>query len=269
MDKYNNPSPAHPNSEIDLHFFLSILRKSWCWVLVAALLCGVVVGVFTEFFVPRKYSSTIVMYVDPMYSTAGGSYSGTRAEELATIYPPVLRESDDFAKEVAARMAEAETNGVKDFPQWQSENSWKRVRSFMSIGTKDERLFYIRMTSTDPQEAYYLAKSAGLVAGSVLNEFVKAGDVKALTTSLEVPTSPVSPNIKRNVALAALIGAVVCFSVFFFVYLFDTTVYTEEDLQLYALPILGTVPSVPELNEKYHFAKTKGGRRWASTKTHL
>ena len=260
MDKYPNSTPVDSSSEMDLHFVFSVFRKAWCWILAAALFCGIAAGVYTEFFIPRKYSVTIVMYVDPMYSAIGGSYSGARAEELATIYPPVLRASDDFAKKVAACMAEAETNGVKDFPAWQSETSWKRVRSFMSIGTKDERLFYIRMTSTNPQEAYYLAKSAGMVAGEVLNDIVKAGDVKALTTSLEIPTSPVSPDIKKNVILSACVGAAVCFLVFFLINCFDTTVYTEEDLRSYALPVLGTIPSVPVQNEKNLSAQAKGDR---------
>ena len=140
--------------------------------------------------------------------------------------------------------------GAQLFPTWtyrEGENgeivptNWSRVRSMMSTGIRDEKIFYITMRSQDPEEAYHLAKIAASVAPTVLDKIVQVGQVKLLTDPV-LDTVPDSPNVSRNAILAAMVGAVLVYAAFFLYNLFDTTIYTEKALSVFDLPILGTVP---------------------------
>ena len=237
--------------EIDLRFFVTVLRKCWYWILLAALILGLGAGVYSSFFIPKSYSSTVNMYVDPNPQASGGMFNTSTADALAEIYPPVLRYSDAFARSVATEMALlTDDAGAQLFPTWtyrEGENgeivptNWSRVRSMMSTGIKDDKIFYITMRSQNPEEAYRLAEIAASVAPGVLDATVKVGQVMVLSDPV-LDTVPDSPNVLRNAILAAMIGAVLVYVAFFLRDLFDTRVYTEKALAAFDLPILGTVP---------------------------
>lgn len=263
MDNYRAESTTKGDYEIDLKFFVTVFRKCWYFLILAALILGLAVGLYTSLFVPETFSSTVNMYVDPNAHSSASQLNLSTAEALAETYPPVLRHSDEFAMRVAMKMAEEvdEKTGEKLFPNWTYEEieqngvtvkqpkNWGRVRSMMSTGIKDSKIFYITMRSTDPKEAYYLAKNAAEVAPEVLNETVEIGTAKVIG----VPTYDTvadSPSVMRNAVIAALIGAVLVYVLFFLRDLFDTTVYAAEDLSRYELPILGTVPTFPMTEER-------------------
>lgn len=242
---------ASRDYEIDLGFFVTVLRKCWYWIILVALVLGLAAGVYSSFFIPKSYSSTVYMYVDPNPQSSAGLFNSSTADALAEIYPPVLRYSDSFARAVAFEMVMLKDEaGEQLFPAWTyraGENgeavptNWSRVRSMMSTGIRDEKIFYITMRSQDPEEAYCLAEIAASVAPLVLDETVQVGQVKLLTDPV-LDTVPDSPNVSRNAILAAMIGAVLVYVAFFLRSLFDTTVYTEKTLAAFSVPILGTVP---------------------------
>ena len=243
--------------EIDLKFFVTVLKKCWYWLVLAALVVGLAVGVYSSFFIPRMYSSTVNTYVDPNAQSSSGLLNSTTADALYEIYPPVLRYSDEFARRVALEMALlVDENGEAMFPTWQYKSvtvdgktelvplNWERVRSMMSTGIKDSKIFYITMRSQNPREAFELAKIAKRVAPEVLNDKVGVGTVKVLSDPV-LDSSPDSPNVMRNTVLGAVVATALVYILFFLRDLFDTTVYTAEALERFELPLLGTVPSFP------------------------
>lgn len=249
---------ATRDHEIDLKFFVTVLRKCWYFVILAAVLFGLVAGLYSSLFIEKKYSSTVNMYVDPNATSSAGTLNSSTADALAATYPPVIRHSDDFARAVALEMALLkDKDGSPAFPSWTYETvedrngthleakEWRRVRSMMSTGIKDnDKIFYITIRSADPKEAYEMACIAAEVAPDELNEIVGVGHVTVLEDPV-MASSPDSPNVLRNAVLAAIVGAVLVYAIFFLVRLFDTTIYTEADLARFDLPILGVVPSFP------------------------
>ncbi len=243
--------------EVDLKFFFTVFRKCWYFVILAALIFGLLAGVYSSYFIDKKYSSTVNMYVDPNATSSSGTLNSSTADALAATYPPVIRYSDDFARAVALETALlTKEDGTAAFPAWSYKNlgtaespklvadNWSRVRGMMSTGIKDDKIFYITIRSTDPEEAYAMAVIAATVAPDILNEIVGVGHVTVIGDPV-LDTAPDSPNVLRNAALAAMIGAVLMYAVFFLIRLFDTTIYTEADLARFGLPVLGVVPSFP------------------------
>ena len=239
--------------EIDLKFFYTVFRKCWYWVALAAILLGLLVGVYSSAFIEKMYSSTVYMYVDPRAQSSSSSFNSSTAEALAATYPPVIRQADVFAKKVALEMALlTKEDGTQLFPSWTYETvgevktakNWGRVRGMMNTGIKDDKIFYITIRSANPEEAYRMAEIAAWVAPEILNEIVGVGKVEAIGYPV-LDTTPDSPNVMRNALVAAVVAAVLLYAIFFLVYLFDTTIYIEQDLARFGLPLLGVVPTFP------------------------
>ena len=252
--------------EIDLKFFVTVLGKCWIFLVLAAVIVGLAAGVYTALFIPKTYSSTVKMFVNPNAQSSASSFNDTTAEALAEIYPPVLRASDTFAVEVALAMAKLEKDGAPMFPHWtytveggeEIPTRWSRVRGMMSTGISD-KLLYITIASQDPREAYEMAKIAAKVGPEVLNTTVQIGEARVVTQPT-LDSAEDSPNLVRNIVLAAMVAAVLVYVAFFLYHLFDTTVYATEDLIRFELPVLGAVPTFPEAEGHGTFKKIgKGG----------
>ena len=254
MDNHRQDRARQGDYEISLSFFLTVLRKCWIFVILAAVVVGLAAGVYTTLFIPKRYSSTVKMYVDPNAQSSVGSLNSSTADALAETYPPVLRHSDEFAQLVALEMSRLTTaEGERMFPSWTSrtdENgtetplNWSRVRSMMSTGIMDSKIFYITISSTNPKEAYEMAKIAARIAPEVLNVTVQIGTAKVIGNPM-LDASEDSPSLTRNVALAAMVAAVLVYVAFFLRDLFDTRIYAAEDLLRFELPVLGAVPTFP------------------------
>ena len=60
----------------------------------------------------------------------------------------------------------------------------------------------------------------------------------------EKPNYPVSPNVKKNMIMGGLIGAVLAVGVFTLLFLLDDTIKSEEDVRRYLQ--LNTLASIPK-----------------------
>lgn len=260
MLENNSAKNQSHDYEVDFWFFLAVFRRCWYWIVIAALLFGLATGVFSSFFIEKKYSSTVKMYVDP----SSAYFNSSAAEELAGIYTDVISDADSFAKKVALRMALLENeDGEPMFPAWKYETvgdtkvptNWRRVFQMMTAVAQKDTIFYITIRSTNPQEAYQMAVIATEVAPELLNEVVGFGTAKTIGHPT-LDTVPDSPNVTRNVMFAACLGAVIVYVIFFLLRLFDMTIYGEKDLSCFDLPVLGMIPLFPDAgNEKFNRAE--------------
>ncbi len=247
----SNESMNSGEYKISLQSFLTVIRRCWYWVALAALLAGLLSGVYTRFFVTKTYSSTVMLYVNPNPKAypSGSNYNFNTAQELAKVYPTVLKNSDEFSKAVAQYMGEAQNSQGQPLAGWTGVEAWRQVRGKMTAGTiNDQEIVYIRMTSPDPEEAYALAIAAATKAEGILNSIVGTGNIILLSEPV-LPTSPNSPGVARNVVLYGALAGLLVYVIFFLLELFDTTVYDEEDLQKFGMPILGMVPFFPDEDE--------------------
>lgn len=211
--------------------FFAVLRKCWYYVVIAALVFGLFAAVYTAAFVQKTYSSTVKFYVVTDRSTA--HYLNTELDAAQTLidsYSTVLKNSDAFLSEVAAH------SGIQYAPS--------SLRSMITISSMGSEAFYVKVSNSDPQKAYEIAHTIEEIGPDAMVRFVEAGNVKVLSPA-KLSLSPESPNLMKNVVFAAFVGAVLVFAFFILTDLFDTRIHTEDDLQKFNIPILGSVPTMP------------------------
>ncbi len=259
MNNANETETGFCEQEITIGFFITVIRKCWVWILLVAVAFSLFSGIYTAYFVDKTYSSTTKLYVNANFSMSSGQYNYDAAQQLALTYPTVLRYSDEFAKAVALDMAKLTEEGeTAMFPDWtykttgdgeETADNWGAVQRKMTAGTiEGKEIVYITMSSTDPKEAYWLAYFAAQEAPAILNEIVGTGKISRISAPV-LDTAADAPSLLRNVAIAGIGGALLTFLIFFLKEYFDTTLYSEDDLKKYGLPVLGVVPSFPEIEK--------------------
>ena len=111
----------------------------------------------------------------------------------------------------------------------------------------DTRILSITAKDGDPKEAARIANGLRNVAAEKIISVTKVSDVTTLDEA-EVPQSPSSPNIRRNVLLGFVAGAGLIVVLLVVVEVLDDRVKRPEDVEeLMGLPLLGVVPDIKKL----------------------
>ena len=106
----------------------------------------------------------------------------------------------------------------------------------------DTRILTIRVESEDPKEAKAIADA---VRESVSIQIPKIMDADSVNTIEEgnLPTSPSSPNLMKNMALGGILGIVLAIGIIVLIYVLDDTLKTPEDVENFlGLNVLTSIP---------------------------
>ena len=101
----------------------------------------------------------------------------------------------------------------------------------------------IRDRNSDAQLAADIANAAADAVAERISE-VMVIDKPSSVEEAEKPNYPVSPNVKKNMIMGGLIGAVLAVGVFTLLFLLDDTIKSEEDVRRYLK--LNTLASIPK-----------------------
>ena len=111
----------------------------------------------------------------------------------------------------------------------------------------DTRILSITAKDGNPKEAARIANGLRNVAAEKIIAVTKVSDVTTLDEA-EVPQSPSSPNIRRNVLLGFIAGAGLMVVLMVVVEVLDDRVKRPEDIEeLMGLTLLGIVPDIKKL----------------------
>ena len=111
----------------------------------------------------------------------------------------------------------------------------------------DTRILSITAKDVDPKEAARIANGLRNVAAEKIISVTKVSDVTTLDEA-EVPQSPSSPNIRRNVLLGFIAGAGLMVVLLVVVEVLDDRVKRPEDIEeLMGFTLLGVVPDIKKL----------------------
>ncbi|MHC1560648.1 tyrosine-protein kinase domain-containing protein [Actinomycetospora sp. C-140] len=213
------------------------LLRAVAWLVLAGAAVGVAIAVVVTVLTPPVYDSSASFYVSARPGAeASDSWSGTRlAEEKVASYSQLLT-----GPRVAAD-ASRELGGTP------SPDAIQDVITVEPV--KDTVVLSMRVTAGSADDAVRLATA---VAGSFLRLVGTLDTPPGLSSPVvtemvlppTVPTEPVSPKLKLNVPVGALLGAVLGYGVGILRRSRDTSVAAPAELEpLVDGPVLGVVPT--------------------------
>jgi len=222
--------------EIDVFATLKVLWKRKFSIILVALVFAIAAFGYSAFLAKKEYQSTSRIYVVSRQNQDNNALTNSDLQAgsyLVKDYREIILSQNVLSQaieELKLDMTPAELS--------------KKIS--VSVPT-DTRILSITAKDGDPKEAARIANGLRNVAAEKIISVTKVSDVTTLDEA-EVPQSPSSPNIRRNVLLGFVAGAGLIVVLLVVVEVLDDRVKKPEDVEeLMGLPLLGVVPDIKKL----------------------
>ncbi|VTY34042.1 putative capsular polysaccharide biosynthesis protein YwqC [Streptococcus parasanguinis] len=222
--------------EIDVFAMLKTLWKRKFSIILVALVFAIAAFGYSAFLAKKEYQSTSRIYVVSRQNQDNNALTNSDLQAgsyLVKDYREIILSQNVLTQaieELKLDMTPAELS--------------KKIS--VSVPT-DTRILSITAKDGDPKEAARIANGLRNVAAEKIISVTKVSDVTTLDEA-EVPQSPSSPNIRRNVLLGFIAGAGLMVVLMVVVEVLDDRVKRPEDIEeLMGLTLLGIVPDIKKL----------------------
>ena len=222
--------------EIDVFAMLKTLWKRKFSIVLVALVFAIAAFGYSAFLAKKEYQSTSRIYVVSRQNQENNALTNSDLQAgsyLVNDYREIILSQNVLTQaieELKLDMTPAELS--------------KKIS--VSVPT-DTRILSITAKDGDPKEAARIANGLRNVAAEKIISVTKVSDVTTLDEA-EVPQSPSSPNIRRNVLLGFIAGAGLMVVLLVVVEVLDDRVKRPEDIEeLMGLTLLGIVPDIKKL----------------------
>ncbi|MBE6537321.1 MAG: polysaccharide biosynthesis tyrosine autokinase [Ruminococcaceae bacterium] len=254
--------------EITFGYLVGIFKKSFIFMIIAAVLLGAIGVVYSKFIEKPKYQTTstfMVRNVSPeSYYTSTLTMASTSIAsscvELATHESPrlMVAEYNELWKKLGYDSVKACADGIE-----------KMITS--KKGTDENSCsFSINIKSASRDVTYEITSALQAVFPEAVQQvFGNDKDLSALVTSTSYVTSPEDVSIVKSSPIKigfilAVVAAVITYAVFFIKALFDKSIYNEDSIkENFSYPLVGVIPSFAtpeEQAENRKFRKKKDAK---------
>ena len=210
-----------------------IIRKKLLLIAVVTVLCTMLSGIITFFFIEPEYRSTVAVFINDMRSDAA---TGQTISEI-NMYEKLVATYSEIAK--------SRTTAEHVIEALDLDVSVGALQQMITTSPRGNTQFLnLSVTCTDREMSYRVANQLALSLKVVARQ-VRGEDLVQIMDPANVPTAPSSPNLQLNLAIGFVLGVMVSvFGVFLLEFL-DKTIKEEGFITGEAgLPILGTIPHI-------------------------
>lgn len=228
--------------QIDIKQMIEIVLDRIVSIVVITLIFGLVSFALSKYFITPKYESSITMYVnnrrntsyDENIETKTLSSDITASQQLVPTYIEMLK-SENVLQSVSDAV-EKKTGEVYTV---------KKIKNMLTAeAITNTEIIKVSIKTTDPAIAREIANAIADIAPDKIQTFIERSDVKMID-SAKISNTPVSPNIRNNTILGALLGLVLSISFILLRELFDVRVKSTDDLvSRFPYPVLGAIPEI-------------------------
>ena len=223
---------------IDLLELLGVIRQHILAVLLTTVVAALAGFLVSSFLLTPQYQAKALMIVNTRQDATANVTSDqlNSASQLVSTYSIIVK-SDTVLNQVIANLG--------------LNMSYETLASKVNVAAVDDtQVMAITVTDPSPEGARQVCEQITQVAPNAIVEAVEAGSVKVISAA-SVDPDPVSPNVKRNTAIAGMLGLVACLGVLFLRVLLDNKINTEDDVTKHlGLPVIGVIPNYYEKGGK-------------------
>lgn len=216
---------------IDLMELFSALWAKKTIIILSAVFMALVAFVGTKMFVTPKYTSVTKLFVMAKNDDTSASVTYTDLQTGSML-------TKDYIELVKSRPVLEKT-----ISKLKLDVTPEELAGMITTETPtDTRIMSISVTDDDPKEAKQIADTLRKAVSVQITEIMSADSVNTVEEG-NLPTSPSSPNVKKNMMLGALLGLVISMGFIVLISILDDTVKTPDDVEKYlGLNVLTSIP---------------------------
>lgn len=222
----DNQEIQNEEIEINLAELFQVLKEHLHIIIISTLICAILVGAFTIFFVSKNMNQRLVFSQNQKLTK-----ESLTIHKLTQIIRWLKLYSFTWRNNIQSKVAKelnVDTNVVS---------------SALSISNEtDTQIISISATTTDPQLS---KKIVDTTVDVFTNEVKETLNINNITTvdDAKLQTSPVSPSVPKNIVIGGLVGAILSIGIIFIRFMLDNRLHTKEDVEKYLeIPNLGVIP---------------------------
>ena len=215
-------------TQIDLIEVFHLFLRKW-WLIVGCLIIGLTAaGLYTKLLITPQYSATSMIYV--LSKTT--SITSVADLQLGT---QLTADFQMLAKSRTVVNAVIEESGM--------DLRYSELVSRMSVENPSEtHMLKLTVTDPDPEAAAKLSNAYAEVMTEQIADIMNTDKPNIAERAVE-PSSPASPNFRKNIMMGGLAGAALACLLILIQYLMNDTIQTEEDVRKYlGLHTLAAMP---------------------------
>lgn len=236
---------------ISLKDIFNIIKKHLVFIIVTVLLVSLATFFVTNFFIPKSYKSSVLLYVETSYDSQqlNGSQdlnSYNYAQKLVATYIKAL-DTKTFYNDVSKNLNEKYT-----------ATELKEMISFVNDG--ETEIFQVNVVTNDPAESKKIADAVAAEAPNAISNLKDNATLK-IVDQPSIPERHSSPSLSKNLLIAFALSLVVTIIIAFLRELLDTKIhYDEESTMLGKYPILSAIPDFVYYNDKVNGKNSKNSK---------
>ena len=214
---------------VDLREYFGIVKKRFWIVALITIIAVVVSGVISFFMLKPVYEakSTLIVNTEKNEETqmiTGDQFNVT--QKLAVTYGEIIKSRsvlDDVIKNLKL-----------------DDEYGDLVKNVTVSPVKDTQIISISVQDTNKEKARDIAPK---VFKKEAKRITKANDIQVIDKAI-LPQNPIKPNKMMNMAIAAVLGAMIGLFVVFLIEYLDNKLKTPQDIEKHlGLSVLGVVPN--------------------------
>lgn len=217
---------------IDLREYFGIIKKRFWIIALITVIAAVVSGIISFFMLKPVYEakSTLIVNTEKNEETqmiTGDQFSVT--QKLAVTYGEIIK-SRAVLEDVIKNL--------------KLDNEYEELANNVTVSpVKDTQIISISVQDTNPQKARDIANEIPKVFAKEAKRITKANDIQVIDKAI-LPQNPIKPNKMMNMAIAAVLGAMIGLFVVFLIEYLDNKLKTPQDIEKHlGLSVLGVVPN--------------------------
>lgn len=215
---------------IDLLEVLEVVRQHILIIILVTVIAAAAGFSFSRFVMVPQYEASALMIVNTRQDTTANVTSDqiNSATKLVSTYSIIIK-SDTVLQQVISNLGLTLT--------------YDQLKERVTVSAVDDtQVMQITVRSDNPEWARQVCEQITTISPDVILESVEAGSVKLISQAAVTP-EPVSPNVMKNTAVAAVLGLVASIGIVVLRELLDNKIKSEDDIRKYLdLPVVGVIP---------------------------
>ena len=213
--------------EINLGELFQLLKQNIKMIVISILIGIIVLGIMTVFFINKKYESTSKLFLKPDVTEGITDYTQINSNNLMVNNYIEMLKGNNIQSQAADEL-NMETS---------------EVNAALTISNQtNTQIISITATTTDPELSKQIVDAVVKVFRKEVKETLNVNNI-AVVDQAEVATAPVSPNLKMNLIIGALLGGFISVGYLFIKFMLDTHIHNKEEAEKYlGIPMLGSIP---------------------------
>ncbi len=221
------------NVEIDLVEIWQVIKKQFGLLVVIVILCAILAGVISKFFIAPKYTSSSTIFLTPSISETGVvDYTSQNSNEKLVNNVMALLVQDNILSEVAKQ------TGME---------SIEELRNQIKVSNDtNTTLVKVEATTLDPKLSKNIVNSTVNVFIDTMQENLNLKNIE-IVDKAKLSYEPSGPNVKKNILMGAAAGFVMDALIVVLKVLTNTKLKSKEEAEKYLkLPVFCELPVIKD-----------------------